>query len=195
MFAPLYDLMQAPLERGVLGPMRDDLLGGLTGDVLDVGAGTGVNLPYFRSAGRVVAVEPDRSMRARLATRAGGAEVVAAPAEDLPFPDASFDAVVATLVLCSVADLDHALAQIRRVLRPDGRLVVLEHVRGQGRLAWWQDHLNPLWSRLVGGCQLNRDTRAAMVRAGFAVDGVADLAPLPSWVLTRTMVRGIAVPA
>jgi ubiquinone/menaquinone biosynthesis C-methylase UbiE len=194
-FAPLYDLTQAPLERRVLGPMRDDLLGGLTGDVLDVGAGTGANLPYFRSAGRVVAVEPDRSMRSRLVTRAGGAEVVAAPAEDLPFPDAAFDAVVATLVLCSVADLDRALAEIRRVLRPDGRLVVLEHVRGQGRLAWWQDHLTPVWSRLVGGCRLNRDTRAAMVRAGFAVDGVDDLATLPSWVPTRTMVRGVAVPA
>jgi SAM-dependent methyltransferase len=90
-------------------------------------------------------------------------------ADALPFPDGSFDAAVSTFVLCSVDEPSRALAEIHRVLRPGGQLVVLEHVRGRGRLALWQDSLTPLHRKLAGNCHLNRDTRAAIGLAGFDV--------------------------
>jgi len=131
--------MMAPVERRFLSPRRERLLRGLTGHVLDVGAGTGANLPYFKHEARVVAAEPDPAMRAKLERKLAQptvpVEVSNATAESLPFPDATFDAVVFTLALCTVADPNEALAQARRVLKPGGRLVVLEHVRGEGRLA------------------------------------------------------------
>jgi ubiquinone/menaquinone biosynthesis C-methylase UbiE len=144
-FAVLYDRMTAPLEQGVLAERRAGLLADLTGTVLDVGAGTGANLPHLRSASRVVAAEPDPAMRRRMAAKLAGApvpaEITSDVAEALQQPDASFDAVVFTQVLCTVTDPDRALAEARRVLRPGGRLIVLEHVRGSGSLASWQDHL------------------------------------------------------
>lgn len=198
LFAAVYDTMNRPLEAQLFGERRARLLAGLTGTVLDVGAGTGANLPHFRNADRVVAAEPDPAMRKRLAGKLTAAvvpvEIDAAPAEELPYPDSSFDAVVCTLVLCTVADPARALAEIRRVLAPGGSLVVLEHVRGQGRLASWQDRLAPLWSRLAAGCQPNRDTRATIERAGFTFRQVEEFAPLPGWVLTRTMLEAVATP-
>ncbi len=195
-FAAIYDRMNAPLERHVLGPRRERLLTGLTGDVLDVGAGTGVNLPYFEKATRVVAVEPSAPMRARLQRKAELAsvpvEVCDATAESLPFPDASFDAVVFTLALCTIPDPDAALAEARRVLKLGGQLVVLEHVRGEGRLARRQDRWDPVWSRFGAGCHPNRDTRTAIERARFTFDEAEQFAELPHWVLTRTMLQGTA---
>jgi ubiquinone/menaquinone biosynthesis C-methylase UbiE len=196
-FAAFYDMIFRPFERRLLGGYRADLVADLTGVVLDVGAGTGANLPHYRAARRVVAAEPDAAMRAKLAGRLAGArvpvEVTDAGAESLPYADATFDAVVFTLVLCTVPDPDRALAEARRVLRPGGRLVVLEHVRGTGRLAAWQDRLAPLWSRVAAGCRPNRHTRANIERAGFTFDRVEESAPLPRWVLIRTLLRGVAV--
>jgi ubiquinone/menaquinone biosynthesis C-methylase UbiE len=196
-FAAAYDVMSGPLEREVLAERRERLLGRLTGEILDLGAGTGANLPYLRNAARVVATEPDPAMRRRLAGKLTQApvpvELATAAAESLPFPDASFDAVVCTLVLCTVADLDQALSEAGRVLKAGGRLVVLEHVRGRGRLARWQDRLAPVWSRLLAGCHPNRDTRAAVERAGFVFDDVEEFEPLPRWVPIRTMLQAVAV--
>ena len=168
-FATAYDPLTRSLERAILGARRARLLAGLDGQVLDVGAGTGANLPYLRQASRVVATEPDAAMRRRLAARLAQVtvpvELSSDPAERLRYPGASFDAVVFTLVLCTVSSPDRALAEARRVLRPSGRLIVLEHVRGTGTLARWQDRVTPLWSLLNAGCHPGRDTAAAIRRA------------------------------
>ena len=195
-FAATYDPLSGPLERAILGERRMRLLAGLDGRVLDVGSGTGVNLPYFRQASRVVAAEPDPAMRRRLAAKLGAAhvpvEVTGDAAETLTHPDSSFDAVVFTLVLCSVASPDRALAEARRVLRPSGRLVVLEHVRGGGQLARWQDRVTPLWSRVNAGCHLGRETGAAIERAGFTVERAEYFDPFPRWVPARPLLEAVA---
>jgi ubiquinone/menaquinone biosynthesis C-methylase UbiE len=198
LFAAVYDRMNATAERDIVGPWRERLLGELTGEVLDVGAGTGANLPHLRRASRVVATEPDPAMRRRLVAHAAGAAVPVqideAPAEALPYPDASFDAVVFTLVLCSVADPDRAVAEARRVLRPGGRLIVLEHVRGTGRLARWQDVVTPVWSRIGAGCHPGRDTRATVERAGFAFVQLDEFQPVPRWHPASPWLAGSAEP-
>ena len=190
--------MTRALERAVFGERRARLLADLDGQVLDVGAGTGANLPYLGRASRVVAAEPDAAMRRRLAARLAQAvvpvEISSDPAERLRYPDASFDAVVFTLVLCSVASPDRALAEARRVLRPSGRLIILEHVRGTGTLARWQDRLTPLWCLLNAGCHPNRDTAAAVGRAGFTFDRAEYSDPFPRLVPARPILEAVARP-
>jgi ubiquinone/menaquinone biosynthesis C-methylase UbiE len=203
LFAAAYDRMTAPLEHAILGERRERLLADLTGDVLDLGAGTGANLPHLRRAARVVAAEPDPAMRARLTAKLAGAavdrpvpvQVSDAAAESLPYPDATFDTVVCTLVLCTVTDPERALAEARRVLTPTGRLVVLEHVRGTGRLARWQDRLTPVYRRLVAGCHPNRDTRATIERAGFTFERVDTFTIPPGWLPTSPMIEAVTAPA
>ncbi len=143
--------------------------------------------------------EPDPAMRRRLAGKAQHADVPVqvddAAAEALPYPSGSFDTVVFTLVLCTVTDPGRALAEARRVLRSDGRLIVLEHVRGAGGLARWQDRVTPLWNRLGAGCHPNRDTRAAVERAGFRFLEVERFRPMPRWIPVSSWLQGVATPA
>ncbi len=174
-FAALYDRMTGSAERGPLGRARRELLAPVSGDVLEVGAGTGANFPQYPAGVRVVALEPDPHMlkraRARLAeVGRTDVEVHAAPAETLPVADASFDVVVSTLVLCTVADVPASLAEMRRVLRPGGRIVFIEHLRGDGALGTIQDIVRPVWSYFGAGCQLNRRTEDALAAAGFVVE-------------------------
>ena len=152
---------------------RRTLLAGLAGRVLEVGAGNGLNFPYDpATVTEVVAVEPEPHLR-RLAIAAARQapapiRVVDGTAEALPARDAAVDTVVASLVLCTVADPEQALAEVRRVLRPGGRLRFYEHVRAEDpRLARWQDRLERPWGWLVGGCHPNRDTVAAITAAGL----------------------------
>lgn len=191
-----YDLLNRPLDRRGFGERRDRLVGALAGDVLEVGAGTGLNLARYR-AGRVSAVEPDSRYLRRLRERAEEAavpvEVVEGRAEALPFADASFDHVVSSLALCSVADLDAALAEVRRVLRPGGSLAFLEHVRGAGRLARRQDRLTPLQRRLADGCHLNRDVVAAIESAGLRVEELEQFTMPRGHPAIRDAVQGVAV--
>ena len=173
-FAALYDLICASKERRWMGGRRRRLLAGARGAVLEIGGGTGANLAYYRDVDRVTIAEPDPFMRNRIGPKLEDApvpvEVSAAGAEELPFPDGSFDTVVSTLVLCTVPDQESALDEVRRVLRPGGRLLFIEHVRAAGSAARWQDRLEPLWRRLLGGCHPNRDTVAAIEEAGFEIE-------------------------
>jgi ubiquinone/menaquinone biosynthesis C-methylase UbiE len=153
---------------------RDELTRGLAGRVLEVGAGTGLNLSTYGRAARVVALEPEPTMARRASSRgreaAAHVGVVRGVAEALPFPDATFDAVVACYVLCSVADPGAAIAQIRRVLRPGAPLRVYEHVRSSDpRWARVQDLITPVWHRFGCNCHPNRDTVAFLEAAGFEV--------------------------
>jgi ubiquinone/menaquinone biosynthesis C-methylase UbiE len=173
-FAALYDPIGASMERRWMGARRRRLLAGARGAVLEIGGGTGANLVHYRDVDRVTIAEPDPFMRSRIGPKLQDSrvpvDVSSAGAEALPFPDGSFDTVVSTLVLCTVPDQEAVLEEIRRVLRPGGRLLFIEHVRAAGSMARWQDRLEPLWRRLLGGCHPNRDTLAAIEGAGFEIE-------------------------
>lgn len=180
-----------------MGDRRSRLLSGARGEVLEIGGGTGANLPHYHDAQRVVIAEPDPFMRKKLwpkLTRTGiPVEVSDAGAQSLPFPDDSFDVVVSTLVLCTVPDQREALAEIRRVLRPGGRLLFLEHVRGPVGVARWQDRILPLWRRLFAGCHPNRDTLTSIQAAGFEVRNLERFHPPVPFSNIVPHVQGVAV--
>ena len=180
-FSAVYRHLMAPSERTWLGPCRASLLPGLGGEILEIGAGEGANVPHYRDATRVTLLEPDAKMRKRLEKQVLRASVpttvLDAPAEALPFDDASFDVVVSTLVLCSVFDPAVTLAEVRRVLRPRGKLAFIEHVRKSDDEGRWQDRARPVWSFFMGGCQLNRDSVDAIERAGFVIERLEALRP------------------
>lgn len=197
LFASLYDRMTAHAESAGLGALRRELLAGASGRVLEIGAGTGADLPFYGpGVTSLTLTEPDAAMLRRLERRDAGtappSTIVQAAAEDLPVPGGSIDTVVSTLVLCGVADQARALAEARRVLAPGGRLLFLEHVRSDDpRLARRQDRLRRL-NRVVTRCDCNRRTLDAIRAAGFTVDEVRSpvLDVLPS--LVRPLVLGTA---
>jgi ubiquinone/menaquinone biosynthesis C-methylase UbiE len=175
-FAALYDRGLEATEEAGLRKMRRELLAGAGGRVLELGAGTGINLDLYPVAVEdLVLVEPDphmaKRLRARLAESSRKATVVEAAAERLPFEDASFDTAVATLVLCTIPDPAAALAEAARVLRPGGRLLFVEHVRAEDPgLAGWQDRLEKPWRFLGAGCHCNRDTVATISGSRFEIE-------------------------
>ncbi|MGH8906268.1 MAG: class I SAM-dependent methyltransferase [Egibacteraceae bacterium] len=193
-FPLLYRLVTGPAERGWLGRHRAQLLRDATGTVVEIGAGLGANLPYYRGVERVVVTEPSRFMLARIRTEHARVpvEIAAAPAEALPLARHAADAAVSVCVLCSVRDVEAALAEIARVLRAGGQLLFLEHVRGAGRMGRVQDRLDPLWCRVAAGCHLNRMTLPAIEAAGFQITQLDRFAPpLPGGGL-MPMVQGVA---
>ena len=175
-FAAFYNWATTRRERAARDPHRERLVGDLTGNVLEVGIGNGVNLGYYRHISKLTAVEPDPYMRQHLAGRAETVffplEILPASAEALPFEAGAFDAVVTSLVLCSVADQARALAEIRRVLKPGGEYRFMEHVRAEGIGGVIQDAIRPGWSLCAGGCQVNRRTEAAIRAAGFTIESL-----------------------
>ena len=174
-FALTYDRQMAKVEKAGLHAHREQLLSPLAGRVLEIGGGTGSNLSSYGAAVTSLTItEPDRHMLRRLEAHVREqmptARVLRAPAEDLPFGDDSFDAVVSTLVLCGVDDQPRALREIRRVLRPGGQLVFFEHVRSDDpKVARQQDRMNPV-NRFVAGCECNRPTLESIRGAGFDVE-------------------------
>ena len=175
-FVRNYDRAMAPLERRLFGDARRRLVASARGRVLDLGAGTGANFAHFPAAVQgVVALDPEAGMlgaaRPKAAAAPVGVALVAASAEALPFPDASFDTVVATLVFCTIPDPERALAEVRRVLAPGGRALLLEHVRSSSSLLGLaMDALTPLQRIVAAGCHLNRRTQSLVAEAGFRVE-------------------------
>ena len=181
---------------------RRELLQQVSGDVLEVGAGTGANIEFYpESVIRLTLSEPDRHMRKQLEHRVAGSTknilVSAGSAENIDAQDESFDFVVASLVCCSVSDQGAALLEIRRVLKPEGCLVFLEHVAAENgtRRRLWQNRVTPLWRKLAGNCHLNRETEAALLSAGFNIRDIKRESMRKAVSLVKPTIRGIAVKA
>ena len=198
-FAKVYDRMAEPMERRGLSTWRRQLLADLKGSVLEVGAGTGRNLELYPEAvTSLTLTEPSPPTLAKLREHAArvrpDATVVPAAAEDLPFGAASFDAVVTTLVLCSVDDLDAAIHELRRVVRSDGRLVVVEHVAVAGGPSLPQRVWEPAQKVFGRNCHLTRDIRAALERGGFDTSQVVDAKIPGGHPAMFPGIKGIALP-
>jgi ubiquinone/menaquinone biosynthesis C-methylase UbiE len=199
-FSAAYDRGFKGAEDAGLRNMRRELLAQARGRVLELGAGTGLNLDHYpQSIESLTLVEPDPHMTKQLREKLARAgtdstiSVVEAPGESLPFAGGSFDTVAVTLVLCTVPDPDTTLAEIKRVLASGGQLLFLEHVRSHDDgLAKWQDRLESPWRFLADGCHCNRDTVAAISAAGFELDGVEEggLPKMPP--IIRPLVTGSA---
>ena len=173
-FARFYDWLNRAAKE-LEEEHRRELLSGLRGRVLELGSGPGPNFERYRGDVEVVAMEPEPNMMALAVPRAAEAAVpvrlVRAPGERLPFRDAAFDAVIVSLVLCSVRRPDVVAREIRRVLRPGGELRIFEHVRSENPAhARWQDRIEPIWGMFSAGCHPNRDTAATLRSAGFELE-------------------------
>lgn len=188
-------------EKTGLARWRKRLVSEVSGSVLELGAGTGLNLKHYPAAlERLVLVEPDVHKARLLAKKTPPAgvepEIVRAPGEMLPLEDGSFDTVLVTLVLCTVSDPEATVAEIRRVLKPDGKFLFLEHVRSDGpRLGPLQDRLEKPWMKLADGCHCNRRTVPAIEAGGFEVELRAKVDQFPMPPVARPIVSGVARPA
>jgi ubiquinone/menaquinone biosynthesis C-methylase UbiE len=198
-FAAGYDRVMASTEQAGLAKRRRDLLARVHGAVVEIGAGTGANLAAYPLGAltELVLVEPEEPMAKRLEQRLRGvvapARVLRAPAESIPLPDASFDFAVCTLVLCTVSDPAQALAELRRLLKPGGQLLFLEHVRAEDPgLARWQDRLAPVWLRVGHGCHCNRSTLAAIQAGGFEVTDVEQGRMPKAFPILKPLIVGVA---
>jgi len=198
--ASFYDLAMHNVEKRCLAQWRSELLSPLRGDVLEIGTGTGINLHYYsRRLNRLVLSEPDPHMRAKLRNRISGsaheqAEVTGCSAEKFDYPDASFDHIVSTLVLCSVHDVDETLQELKRLLKPGGSLVFLEHVRAERdpALLKVQRKLEPIWKWCAGNCHLTRPTVQSLQQVGFETRlQQVEMKGAPFFV--RPMIKGVAI--
>jgi ubiquinone/menaquinone biosynthesis C-methylase UbiE len=202
LLASIYDSFMRKTEAASLHDWRAELLSHARGDVLEIGAGTGINLPLYPTAPQISGLtlaEPDAHMRKRAEARARAIHrddvvFVNAPIEALPFADASFDVVVATLLLCSVDEPAVALASIRRLLRPGGSYLFLEHVAAEenpSRLAW-QRRIEPFWKVIGDNCHLTRRTLENIESAGFSVETMTRASMRKALPFLRPTIRGIA---
>lgn len=198
--AYLYDKVMADTEAACLMQWREDLLESVTGDVLEIGSGTGANLAFYNlSKVNLTLCEPEPAMRKQLIQKIEsqglqGINVTEDGAESIQAESSSMDYVVSTLVCCSVTNLQTSLAEIKRVLKPGGQLIFLEHVaaaKGTSRRKW-QNMINPIWKRIAGNCHLNRDTQSAIVDAGFKIESIAQESMRKAMPLVRPTIRGVA---
>jgi len=198
-FARYFDRLSRAIEPD-LGAYRRELLAGLTGRVVEIGAGNGINFAHYPpGVAEVIAIEPEPFLRAR-AQEAARAAAVSVSVRDgvgarLDLPDDSVDAAVACLVLCSVPDPAAVLAELRRVVRPGGELRFFEHVRAdtpaKARVQAWLDR-STLWPRLFGGCRCSRETVGAIACAGFAIEDVRVISLKPACSPSNPHAIGVA---
>lgn len=189
-----------PLMEKEVGPHRNEVLAGLSGRIVEIGVGDGANFAHYpATVEEVVALEPEAYLRGKATEAAVDAPVRVTVrdgvADALPLRDGECDAAVASLVLCTVPDQTHALAELRRVLAPGGELRFFEHVRSdRPRKATLQARLDRtgIWPRLGGGCHCSRDTVGAIAAAGFSIDRVRQLDVGPAWMHTNPHVLGVA---
>jgi ubiquinone/menaquinone biosynthesis C-methylase UbiE len=170
-------LLDLAMSNRQLRPFRERVIGAAEGRVLEIGVGSGRNLPFYRSpATEIVALEPSPKLvaMARGAARSGmPVTFLEASAEAIPLDDGTIDSVVTTWTLCSIPHATSALQEMRRVLRPGGRLLFAEHgLAPSASVRWWQDRLTPPWRRISGGCHLNRPIHSMIENAGFRIDRI-----------------------
>lgn len=168
-------LVHASMRQSTFEPYRRKAVSGATGQVLEIGVGSGLNLPLYQSASRVIGLDRSAKLVAMARTSAKGLalpiELVEGNAEAIPLPDQSVDTVVSTWTLCSIPDVRQALREMRRVLKPDGSLIFAEHGQSpDAGVLRWQNRLTPLWKRIGGGCHLNRPIERLIREAGFQVE-------------------------
>ena len=170
-------LLDLAMRNKQLLPLRERVIGAAEGRVLEIGVGSGRNLPFYRSpAKEILALEPSP----KLVTMARGVPNSAVPvyfleasAESIPLDDGTIDSVVTTWTLCSIPQAASALGEMRRVLRPGGKLLFAEHgLAPSASVRWWQNHLTPPWRRISGGCHLNRPIRSMIEDAGFRIERI-----------------------
>lgn len=172
-FARIYDPFMHKVEEKVFAYKRHDLLHNLTGNVLDVGSGTGANFPHFSQLANVTAIEPNAKMlkyaKAKLPVDAYIKLILGGIGDgNTNFPENHFDFIVSTLVLCTIPNPEAALAEFKRWLKPNGKLILIEHIRSHNHVTGIaQDIVNPAWKLVADGCNLNRDTDKMVKNAGF----------------------------
>ncbi len=198
--AYFYDKFMARTEQACLKEWRHGLLEQVSGDVLEIGAGTGANIElYSDGVTRLVLAEPDKHMRKLLTEHAASRQlenvsVIGGSAEQIDADDGSFDYVVSSLVCCSVTDLKICLSEIKRVLKPGGSLVFLEHVAAESGTSRrrWQNLITPAWKTFMGNCHLNRETEQAILTEGFDITKIERESMRKALPIVRPTIRGLA---
>ena len=199
-FAYFYDNLMLKTEEACLKEWRQKLLKNVSGNVLEIGAGTGANIEFYSEDVNLVLAEPDKNMRQQIESKISNSNlknalVSTGTAEQIEAEDDSFDFVVSTLVCCSVTKPERSLLEIKRVLKPGGSLVFLEHVGAKqgSKRRRWQNIINPFWKKLAGNCHLNRDTEASILSAGFKINDIKRESMRKTIPIVRPAIRGMAV--
>ena len=201
LLAKLYDNIMKDAEEKGLRDWRRVLLKNISGDVLELGCGTGANLEFYPATiKRLVLTEPNLYMHKKIEEKIPHAqpnniEILGDKAESLSLPDASFDVVISTLVLCSVKNLEKSLSEIHRILRPQGKLIFIEHIAAvkNPKRYRWQCRLEFLWKFIAGGCHVTRRTEEAITRAGFNILEISRQSMRGVPPIVRPSIRGIAI--
>lgn len=199
LMAKSYDFLMQGTEQRCLGAWRKEILASARGQVLEIGAGTGINLPYLPvQASPVYLCEPDHQMRKQLARKISNSSrqninITDWKAEAIEMPDESFDTIISTLVLCSVDCLTSSLKEVHRLLRPGGKLIFMEHIiSDHPTTRTWQKRLEPFWGMCAGDCRLTRDTASAIGKNGFQIEQLTEAKMIGAPAFVNRTVRGLA---
>jgi ubiquinone/menaquinone biosynthesis C-methylase UbiE len=173
-FPKWYDRFMYPLEKGSFKQIRNDLINKASGQVLELGSGTGINFPLYKNVTYVTAIEPNPFMIEKSIINQKKAivpiRIIQSSAEKLPFENDSFDTIIATLVFCTIPNVDDALNEMRRICKPNGKILLFEHVKmDQPILAKMQIYLTPFWKKICDGCCLDRETVEVLESKGFKI--------------------------